>query len=118
MKIFRTIIAFFQALFPLLGFGFVSAVVYSELETPYNTIIAIAILLVGLFTCRSIFSNNINIMSTRFIVDFLAFIQFSRKVADKSICSSVRKLYEFTIGLCLCMDEGRTVAVCRISRQN
>ncbi len=56
MKTFRTIIAFFQALLPILGFGLISTVIYSDLKTPYNIIIAITVFTVGLFASRSIFN--------------------------------------------------------------
>ncbi|SEE66637.1 hypothetical protein SAMN04487765_3691 [Tenacibaculum sp. MAR_2010_89] len=56
MKIFRTIVAFLQALLLFLGFSFLSAVIYSELNSPYNIIIAIAVFSVGVFLSRSLFN--------------------------------------------------------------
>ena len=68
MKAFRTIIAFFQALLPLLGFSFISAVIYSDLNTPYNMIIAIIIFIAGLFSSRSIF----NMMRRRGVISVMS----------------------------------------------
>jgi len=56
MKIFRTITAFFQALLPLLGFGIISVILYSELSSPYHIIIALSVLVFGLYTSRSAFN--------------------------------------------------------------
>lgn len=56
MKIFRTIIAFFQALLPLLGFSFIGVVIYSELNRPFNIIIAITFLIIGLYLSRFVFN--------------------------------------------------------------
>ena len=68
MKIFRTIVAFIQASLPLLGFGFFSVVIYSELNAPYNTIVALAVFILGLYGSRSVFKmmrkrGIINVMS-------------------------------------------------------
>lgn len=56
MKTFRTIVAFFQALLPLLGFGIISVVIYSDFKSPYNIIIAIAVFILGIYASRSIFN--------------------------------------------------------------
>ncbi len=68
MKTFRTIAAFFQALLPLLGFGVVSAVIYSDFQSPYNLIVAIPVLVPGIYISRSIF----NMMRRRGVISVIA----------------------------------------------
>jgi len=68
MKTFRTIVAFFQALLPLLGFGIISAVIYSDFKPPYNLIIAIAVFILGIYASRSIF----NMMRRRGVISTMS----------------------------------------------
>jgi len=68
MKTVRIIIAFLQALFPLIGFGFISVVVYSDLSKPFNIIIALVFFIIGLFSSRSIF----NMMRRRGVISVLS----------------------------------------------
>jgi hypothetical protein len=56
MKIFRTIVAFFQAFLPLIGFGILSAVIYSDLRAPYNILISITVFTLGIYVSRSVFN--------------------------------------------------------------
>jgi len=68
MKIFRTIIAFFQALLPLLGFGVISAVIYSDLPTPYNILVSITLFILGIYVSLSIF----NMMMRRGVISVMS----------------------------------------------
>lgn len=68
MKTFRTIVAFFQALLPLLGFGIISTVLYSDLQFPYNLIVAILVFILGIYISRSIF----NMMRRRGVISVMA----------------------------------------------
>jgi len=56
MKTFRTIVAFLQALLPLVGFGILSAVLHSELPAPYNIPASITLFILGIYISRSIFN--------------------------------------------------------------
>ncbi|MFT6842365.1 MAG: hypothetical protein ACJASR_001132 [Psychroserpens sp.] len=56
MKIFRTIVAFFQAFLPLIGFSIVSALIYSDLPAPYNILISVTLFTLGIYVSRSIFN--------------------------------------------------------------
>ncbi|PCI96230.1 MAG: hypothetical protein COB15_11090 [Flavobacteriales bacterium] len=56
MKIFRAIIAFFQALLPLLGFGVISIVIYAGLPKPYNILVSVTLFIIGIYASRSIFN--------------------------------------------------------------
>lgn len=56
MKIFRTIIALFQALLSFLAFSFLAVVLYYKFEPPFNTIGGILSISLGLYLSRLVFN--------------------------------------------------------------
>lgn len=68
MKEFRTIAAFFQALIPFIGFGAIAFVIYLGVPSPFNIIIVVFILILGLLSSRMIF----NMMRRRGVIATLA----------------------------------------------
>ena len=68
MKTFRTIIAFFQSLLPLIGFGIIGLAIYTGLESPFNIIIAGIFIILGLFVSRLLF----NMMRRRGIISVMS----------------------------------------------
>lgn len=56
MKLFRTIVAFFQALLTLVAFTFISVVCYAKLSVPFNILLALAFFSLGCYGSWSVFS--------------------------------------------------------------
>ena len=68
MKTFRTTIAFFQALFTLIGIGVMATFFYSNVKSPYNIILAVMALTLGLILSRFTF----NLMRRRGVLATMA----------------------------------------------
>ena len=68
MKTLKVIIAFFQALIAMFGFGILSVVSYSEIKSPYNIVVGAVILLIGLYLSKLVF----NMVRRKGLIDVLS----------------------------------------------
>lgn len=60
--------AFIQAIIPFIGFCFISLVVYSQLKSPYNIIVALIVLFTGTYLSYMVF----DLMKRRGVIEVLA----------------------------------------------
>lgn len=59
--------AFIQAVIPFIGFCFISLVVFSQLESPFNIVVALIVLFIGAYLSYMVF----NLMSKRGVIEVL-----------------------------------------------
>lgn len=68
MKTLRIFAAFFQALLPFIGFAIIAVVIFAQVNPPFNIILCIICLLIGLLISRSTF----NMMRRRGVIEVLS----------------------------------------------